>query len=253
LGTLYHAILEALFNRVKAEDGRFFGDRIDRYEAFLDEEIEGVLREAEKSEGAFQESVYGMLKTRIRSTLKDFLRNEKSLLDQALILSTELHLSLPDTFGDFSLLLEGRADIALLDSQDRIILIDYKTQRTPSAQELIPDEQGFLRNLQMAAYIKMIEAQTQKPVETAVFYSLENRKPQLVVSNKDKPKKNSKLPLRRADYQNAVDQVDRVVERIIDSLDRGEYPILPVQKRYLCAQCTVTDVCRIPFSGGDRK
>ena len=253
LGTLYHAILEALFNRIKQEDERFFGDRVDHYEAFLDEEIEGALRGAEKSEGAFQESVYGMLKARIRSTLRDFLRDNTLLLDQARILSTELYLSFPYSLGDFSLLLEGRADIALLDSQDRIILIDYKTQRTPGPRELVPDRSDFLQNLQMAAYIKMIEAQEQKSVETAVFYSLENRKPQLVVSPRDKPNKRSILPLRRGDYQNAVDQVDRVVTRIIESLDQGSYPILPLQRRSLCALCTVTDVCRIPFSGGDRK
>ncbi len=162
-------------------------------------------------------------------------------------------LSYPYTIGNFSLTLEGRADIALLDSQDRIVLIDYKTQRTPRSRELIPDENLLTQNLQMAAYIKMIEAETNKSVGTAVFYSLENRKPHVVVGNREKSKSNSPLPVSREDYQNAVAQVDDVVAKIIESLDRGAFPILPVQKRSLCAQCTVAEICRIPFSGGDRK
>lgn len=249
LGTLYHRILERLFRRIAAEETRFRADRLGRYLEFLEEELDAALAEGAAREGAFQESVYGMLRTRLSASLEAYLEKDAPLLDGCAILGAEHPLR--RDYPEIGTALSGIADLVLRSNDGTLALVDFKTGLMPAAADLVGDEGEAPANLQMAAYIRMLEGEGSERVEQARFYSLDNRDYRRVVAAEGPKRSNSLLPLPRQEYQGAVDAVDAVLRSCASHLESGFYPVPPPAGRQVCASCAVTSVCRIVFSGGE--
>jgi CRISPR/Cas system-associated exonuclease Cas4 (RecB family) len=257
LGTLYHRILERLFMRIKQEDRCFRGDNFVMYQSYLKEETKATLEEARSREGAFQESIYAMLEQRILAALSDYLKGDLMILDGAEILGAEYPLRKNYAPGEPRLI--GFADIVLEDKTEGIILTDFKTGAIPTKKELLAGEKDAPENMQMAAYIAMIEnphaaAQTEegddkkRMVTTARFYSIDNREYRRVVSEKEEQERNL-IP--RTDYDKEVASVDKVFGEVTEAMKQGAYQTPKNHKQKICGKCTVSSVCRIPFIGGE--
>lgn len=258
LGILYHRILERLFMRIKQEDRCFQGDNFLMYQSYLKEETKATLEEARSREGAFQESIYAMLEGRIVAALSDYLMADLLILDEAEILGAEYPLQKTYTPGEPRLI--GFADMVLEDKTGGIILTDFKTSVIPTKKELIAGEKDAPENVQMAAYIAMIEnsragtAQKEegddkkRAVTTARFYSIDNREYRRVVSEKEEQEKNV-IP--RTDYEKEVASVDTVFGEVTEAMKQGAYQAPKNHNRKICGKCTVSSVCRIPFIGGE--
>jgi len=249
LGILYHRILERFFLRLQAEETRFHADRLPQYQIVLKEEVEAALLEQQDREGAFQESVYAMLAARIRAALSDYLETDKEYLNGCAIMGAEYPLT--RNYGALGINLTGTADLALRSGSGSIVLTDFKTAKAPGAADLTAGDDGLVGNLQMAAYIRMIEDNDAESVAEARFYSLDNRAYQKVVSPEPPARSNARLPVPREQYQSAVDAVDQTVAGIAENLMMGNYPIPDPDYRDVCAACRVASVCRIGYSGGE--
>jgi CRISPR/Cas system-associated exonuclease Cas4 (RecB family) len=249
LGKLYHRILERFFLRIKNE-GRFRAEHIPIYKKYIQEEVDNALREAKNKEGAFQESVFEMLRERISSALNYYLDEDAETLNGCIVIGPELPLR--RKFDGIDVALSGISDLIVEDENQNTIITDYKTGVMPKASELLAeDDDAIPLNVQIAAYISMIEDSKQTNVKTARFYSLDNRKFQKVVSDIPPSRKNSKLPVERDTYQKEIDDVEIVFRLMIDQMNVGEYFIPPQKERLFCNECRVSSVCRILFSGGD--
>lgn len=249
LGKLYHRILERLFKRIAAEDARFRKENQKLYLNFLEEELDAALAEGAAREGAFQESVYGMLRTRLSASLGAYLETDSPLLDGCAILGAEHPLR--RDYPEIGMALSGIADLVLRSNDGALALVDFKTGLMPAAADLVGDEKSAPANLQMASYIRMLEREGSERVEQARFYSLDNREYRHVVAAEGPKRSNALLPLPRQEYQGAVDAVDAVLRSCADHLQSGSYPVPPPAGRQVCASCAVTSVCRIVFSGAE--
>lgn len=255
LGILYHRILERLFMRIKQEWGRFRGEDISTYKTYLMEETQKALAEARSAEGAFQESIYAMLENRIVAALSDYLESDKAILNRAAILGAEYPLR--KLYSPTEPLLTGIADLVLEYEDGGLILTDFKTSLLPAKKDLHADEREAPENVQMAAYIAMIEnryAHTDqdggdepKAVKTARFYSIDKRTYRQVVSEKEE---NEKKHIPRTAYEREVAAVDKVFAAVWEAMNRGSYQVPKNPKPEICGTCTVSSVCRIPFIGG---
>ncbi|MDR2535321.1 MAG: PD-(D/E)XK nuclease family protein [Treponema sp.] len=250
LGVLYHRILERFFKRIKNEDSSFKGENLFLYKTYIIEETQNALKEARSREGAFQESIYAMLERRITAALTDYLTQDLSVLMNAEIIGSEY--ALEKTYSPIEPRLIGKTDLALEYRDGGLILLDFKTGTMPTKKELLLGDREYPEDLQMAAYIAMIEddgdKDSIKTVKTARFYSIDNREFQRVVSEKEEHEKDI-IP--RIDYTQAVEAVDKVFAKVTETMNLGAYPVPKYPKRKNCAGCKVSSVCRIPFVGGE--
>ncbi|QQO09889.1 PD-(D/E)XK nuclease family protein [Breznakiella homolactica] len=250
LGILYHTILERFFLRLKNSGDPFLADRLPEYKTIMREEIAAALEDARSREGAFQESVYGMLTDRIYAALSDYLDNDAEIIDRSAILGPEFPLR--KTYASAEIALSGIADLLLQDKNGSYVLTDFKTGRIPAAAELAADgDDSVPANVQMAAYIGMAESGGKPKVRTARFYSLDQRKYQKLVDDEAPPRSNLLFPVPREGYENEVLAVDRLFSQVLDHIGGGRYPVPDAGSRWVCADCRVSSVCRIPFMGGE--
>ncbi|MDR2486177.1 MAG: PD-(D/E)XK nuclease family protein [Treponema sp.] len=255
LGILYHRILERLFMRIKQERGRFRREDISAYKIYLIEETQEALAEARSAEGAFQESIYAMLENRIVAALSDYLESDKAILNRAEILGAEYPLR--KIYSPTEPLLTGIADLVLAYEDGGLILTDFKTGLLPAKKDIHAEERDAPENVQMAAYIAMLEnrhaaadqdgGDKPKAVKTARFYSIDKRTYLQVVSEKEE---NEKKHIPRTAYEKEVAAVDKVFAAVWEAMNRGSYQIPKNPKPDICGTCKVSSVCRIPFTGG---
>ncbi|MDR0525256.1 MAG: PD-(D/E)XK nuclease family protein [Spirochaetaceae bacterium] len=246
LGSLYHAILENFFKRLKTEDRPFRKELLEVYTKYIEEETQKALKKARGREGAFQESIYAMLEQRICAALTDYLREDAAVLDGAKIVDAEYLLQ--KIYPGEDLRLIGKADVVMIHKAGGFILTDFKARRIPAKKKLFAEDQAYPEDLQMAAYIAMLEDKSQtEEVGTARFYSIDNRAFQYVVSEQEE---NEKKVLSRRDYEPEVASVDVVFGLAAEALKQGVYPAPKNPDPKKCAACDVSGVCRIPFIGG---
>jgi CRISPR/Cas system-associated exonuclease Cas4 (RecB family) len=248
LGTLYHRILEKLYLRIK-DERRFRAEHLPIYKKYIHEETDAALHEARNKEGAFQESVFEMLRERINAALMQYLELDAEHLNGCIVIGPEQ--ALRKNFSGIDAALSGITDLVVEDENGNTILTDYKTGVMPLVSELVAeDDDATPLNMQMAAYISMIEDSGKTVVKTARFYSIDKRKFQQVVSDIPPSRKNSKLPVERSAYQKEVDDVEIIFKEMIDHMNAGKYFVPQQKDRHYCSECRVSSVCRIPFSGG---
>jgi RecB family exonuclease len=248
LGKLYHRILEKFFLKIK-DEGRFRAEHLPIYKKYIYEETDAALHEARNREGAFQESIYGMLRERINAALVQYIETDAENLNGCIIVGPEMPLR--KKINGIDAALSGISDLVAEDENGKTILTDYKTGVMPAVSELLANNDELPLNMQMAAYINMIEDSGKTIVHTARFYSIDNRKFQNVVSAIPPKRINAKLPVERIAYQKEVDDVEFVFRKIIDHMNTGTYFVPPLKERRFCNECRVSSVCRISFSGGE--
>ena len=158
VGTLYHHIIEAIFKRIQENgDGRFHSALlVDEYQTYIMEETRIAIAESQMNEGAFQESVYDMLRPRIMAAISDYL--VRADIDGAKVLGAEIPLR--REYPPSETALSGKADLVLQDSAGDLLVMDFKTASLPPAAALVATddaETAIPQDVQMAAYINMIE------------------------------------------------------------------------------------------------
>ncbi|MDR1324958.1 MAG: PD-(D/E)XK nuclease family protein [Treponema sp.] len=257
IGTLYHRIIEAIFKRIQEHgDGRFHSALIaDEYQTYIIEEVRIAIAEAQMNEGAFQESVYDMLRPRIMAAINDYL--VRADIDGAKVLGAEIPLR--REYPPSETALSGKTDLVLQDSAGDLLVMDFKTASLPLAAALIATDDAdtaIPQDVQMAAYINMIEhihnaADTSDTndappplVTRARFYSIDNRKFCDVVDEKG-GKGKYHLPRTPEEYQREKDGVNALFAQVSDTVKQGAYQV--TKDRSNCGACTVSSVCRHAF------
>ncbi|MDR0569426.1 MAG: PD-(D/E)XK nuclease family protein [Spirochaetaceae bacterium] len=247
MGKLYHNILENFLEKYfKAEGRKFSKESLTIYAEYLAEETREALKKARWKDGAFQNSIYEMLERRICAALTEYLEKDEEVLDGAEVIGAEYILQ--KTYPAEDMRLVGRADAAMIKAGG-LLLTDFKTAAIPGKKEVFAGDREYPDNLQMAAYIGMIENSKPEQVSAARFYSIDNREFRAVVSEHEADEKKT-LP--RKGYEKEVASVDTVFHLASQALKQGVYaaPKNPDPKK--CARCPVSSVCRLPFIGGSR-
>jgi CRISPR/Cas system-associated exonuclease Cas4 (RecB family) len=244
LGRLYHGILERLWTWIKENHGRFQIQEKNTYKKYLDEEIRRAIDTAQNNEGYFQKPLYDMLKPRIKAALEDYLDYDAENLHGKTVAGAEYPLrktyAVPPA-------LSGIAD-CVLKGEEGYIIRDYKTKGMPATGELWAGDDDFPKNVQMAAYIAMLETSGKRDggalaadavVYDARFYSIDNREFRPVI-DEDNP---------HTGYEREIAAVDRIVEKIALAMRNGEYMVPKNISRRVCNDCAVSSVCRKPYIG----
>ncbi|OHE68112.1 MAG: hypothetical protein A2Z99_15335 [Treponema sp. GWB1_62_6] len=256
LGSLYHRVLERLFIWIRETDGRFRAERLVVYKEALARETDAALAEAAVNEGAFQESVYGMLRGRLFASLAAYLDADSTRLDSAAITGAELPLRRP--YDECGLALSGVADLVALKNDGTYALVDFKTGLMPRAADLVCDDEGAIGDYQLASYIRMIEASdpgtsgsAPPRVSEARFYSIDYREFRQLLADHPERRSRTGIPVDREEYDASLAAVDDAVQAVAGALGGAHYPVPAPGRRNVCFACRVSTVCRLPFAGGE--
>ncbi|MFQ3547291.1 MAG: PD-(D/E)XK nuclease family protein, partial [Termitinemataceae bacterium] len=266
IGILYHKILQSFFTALTNQ--RLHMTNLPEYQDLMKQLVAREIADMRNQEGAFQESVYGMLHNRIEQAMLDFLLTAlgtpqkgirdaaQTYLDNCVVIGSEYPLTY--NYPTFGITLAGISDLILQDSTGNILILDFKTNTLPTTGELLPNQEGRLGNYQMISYIRMAESQLKKPVSRAAFYSIDQRKLFEVLSPKGislqtaQERNKSRLPVTRDSIETLVtDILEQQIKEIIDFLRKGCYPVPKLEDRDVCSTCQVKSVCRITFTGGE--
>jgi RecB family exonuclease len=235
LGNLYHSILQKFFTWLKNDTGVFHSSDLENYKKRLNEEIKTAIDEAQNRDGYFQKPMFDMLRPRIKAALESYLEADAGTLDGCRVLGAEypLHKNYTE-----ERVLSGVADLVL--EKNGYILTDFKTSYIPDVKDLYIAKTDFPKNIQMAAYINMLEtgdSETAKTVDTARFYSLDNREFRYVASEESP----------RSMYDDEVRAVDTLTALVMEAMRRGDYQTPERKPRKDCIKCSVSSVCRNTF------
>lgn len=253
IGTLYHKILETFFSSIKdsAMNQILNPDNpgvLDDYLPRIDAAVEAGITAAkgsplskellQKQKDAYTEKV--------RNCILDFCREFYGCS----VAGIEREISMiPD---DKIYLYTGKIDLVLRTNDGNIILIDFKTGKSPSKKSCFPatDDENLLENFQFAMYIKLWEHEHPDPddaVTGCCFYEIANCEKKIIVGKTNRESK----------YRPDMDASIALLEKYADvyagavssgSLDSGIQPVFTD-----CTICRYKTICRSTYTvSGDR-
>ncbi|MCX7655530.1 MAG: PD-(D/E)XK nuclease family protein [Treponemataceae bacterium] len=264
-GKVYHAVLEGFLKALQAQ-GPLQKDRLAEYQSILDSYIHRIFASYEAQEGPFEAEIFRMRKNRLKARLHDYLKNDIEHLANQRIVGVEFdgaryslssYAGGEDVSACSTYYLTGRIDLLTLHPDGFLTITDFKRGHLPKSSQLVVQESASpaIENqydIQLAAYIKMVEATpiegSLRTVRWARLYSLEEGKFQKVVDPEGLSRQNSRLPLPRDSYESTLDMVDWLCDEYIEALERGVFPVPDIEHQEVCTNCPVRSVCRIPFS-----
>ncbi|MCE1196907.1 PD-(D/E)XK nuclease family protein, partial [bacterium] len=242
-GSLSHALIRMLLQRIQETDGEFVPERVDAYRGWIDEIFDVALAQTLRQQGPALEPSLAAAKLKIQDRIERLLAFEEAFSAEGWgIGDFEVSLAMP--LESLGVALQGRADrIAVGTSPDgasrRTAIIDYKKGATPKKREFLANADGMLRDFQLAGYAAMAEGAGDK-VEEALYWSIEAGKAVYVFgSGKERPDRDSFEPERRA-FDEALGSAAAVIKA-------GTF-LAATPGRDACRNCAAKALCRALYS-----
>ncbi|MDR2070764.1 MAG: PD-(D/E)XK nuclease family protein [Treponema sp.] len=238
LGLLYHEILKDLFIRIRAEDRVFKQGRLGDYNAWVEEITFAAARNHPAFQGPLAVPLVVSQAKAIARRIKALLKVESQYFDGYAAADIEFSLDLEQD----GILLNGILDRVSVSPEDSPVIIDYKTGAPPSKAESTGADDTPLRDFQMPMYVKLYEAKTGVPVETACFLSINNHDVTAVIGSLGKKRGHS-----RGAYQETLDVFDGCTRKFAESLDALDF-VPPETDLAACSKCDYRCLCRTNFA-----
>ncbi len=250
IGSLYHAALETFFRELGASQAVFDPEQIDSYQLRLME----IVRElSAQGPGMIPTFVYVALEPLAERVFARLLEHDALLIPWHRVESVEeWEQTIEAEEGAF---LVGRVDRVTRSPAGELTLVDYKKRGVPTGKSQnggekdatgiaeVPEEARVVErdrigSVQIPFYIRLLE-DTGRRVASAAYYSLEEGKPQTVVS--DDPV-GGKPVMTRERMDEILVLLDDIVRDTVRRLFAGDYSC-----EEGCPGCSFRGVCRTKF------
>lgn len=285
IGTLYHEIIRRVLDTYKEarlplslKDGRLPLET----EASVKNSVHDVITGLPDSCGLGSDlspltvESFRMQETSIVQKLTDFFYEFIGWFSGFFVLETEKTLTLESE----NRILKGTIDCVLENAASgSVCIVDFKTGDTPGFAECIKLPESELSDFQLASYIELYESSARSAgdrVETAGFFSINNKEPTAIVGSlvsaltgKKKPYYNTHILPRDGVYKDGLSSVDGTLEALekaaqayaaalsdkdlslfTDPLRTGFFPDGSRVPYKTCAQCAHKALCRTTYNLG---
>jgi hypothetical protein len=253
LGDVYHAALEALFSRIKAEDDRFRPERVDAYRLFLGSCLGEAFGRLAEKRGAFVAVILEAYRGRLEAYLSGLLETELEKFPNLEIeaLEEELELDYPEFAqsgpGSMGVVLRGRID-RISRSEKGAVIIDYKKGRVPERLQVAPDDSGSIAEAQIPCYLRLVTSSGEE-LDSAWYISIEgnDRLPSgsAVCAFGDVDAKGKGSYVGREELEGLLASFDAVLGDTARGIAAGSYPLAPKEtQKDICRDCGARGICR---------
>jgi len=154
--------------------------------------------------------------------------------------------------------LNGKLDCILEDSssneEKKYIIIDFKLKNTPKRIECNGDGENGLSDFQLPMYITLAQENEKIKVHTALFYSILNLEPQVIIGVVEDNQTKKITPYRTNDrilhnsekYNHIMEEFNIKAEQFADEIATGNFSVYECQNNK-CNECNYNRICRTAY------
>jgi len=153
--------------------------------------------------------------------------------------------------------LNGKLDCILEDrteKESKYIIVDFKLKNLPKRADCTGGEDDELRNFQLPMYITLAEENEKIKVHTALFYSILNLEPEVIIGVvEDKyneisiPKKEGDCILRNSDrYKQILKEFNQKAKQFADEIKNTDFSVFETDYNE-CNDCNYNRICRTTY------
>jgi len=262
-GLVYHAILNNFFTELKNNNPILLKPVQSNKDISLPESYNKLLEKSiNQIFDAFpllnQNRMSALTARLLSAGKKDFKYNLEIFLSQFLLYfagcsvegSESSYQLEQDTYT-----MRGTVDCILKDAESQYIIVDFKLKYMPDRSDCIADnEENELADFQLPMYITLTEETKQYKVYTALFYSIVDLKPEVIIgticnSNTEKtiPAKKENQIIRESErYDIIFKEFKNKTKQFADEISTGNFTIFK-QKNNDCLDCDYQRICRTVY------
>ena len=147
--------------------------------------------------------------------------------------------------------LNGKLDCVLQSARDEYIIVDFKLKWIPDRTDCTGDEEYALCNFQLPMYITLTEENEKIKVNTALFFSILDAKPQVIfgaIENADNneiiPKKEgNRIQRESAKFSAIIGDFNQKAEQFASEIKTGNFTVYEKDFNE-CNKCNYHRICR---------
>jgi hypothetical protein len=159
-----------------------------------------------------------------------------------------------------SFFLNGIVDCILEDARENsenrgnVLIVDFKLRRLPDPADCTGESETGLANFQLPLYLCLAEENENRPVHTALFFSITDVKPQVLFGMIQNGRTHACLPAKENDrimregdfFQQIMNEFEEKTERFVREISRGEFFTFKPEFEK-CGACNYQRVCRTTY------
>jgi hypothetical protein len=237
-GNIYHKALQLFFGSLKDRNEPFLFEKLDDYCTQMDNIADDVMASFSQGKNSFQNWLLKIKTPSIKECLKRCLTENAVALDNKKVIGAEYGAT---NLIEDDLFLFGRTDLVLCSEDGDLMLLDYKkTKGGRSIRDSYLDENGGIKDIQIPAYIMLLENELCAKVSAARYYFMEEKEKNIYDIIQDSEKKK-----RREDIDMEIKHVEDLAAKAVGAVRGGMFPAArPVNFRFACKNCDYMSVCR---------
>jgi hypothetical protein len=154
--------------------------------------------------------------------------------------------------------LNGKLDCILEDrseDESKYIIVDFKLKRTPKRKDCSGDGENALANFQLPMYITLVEENENIKVHTALFYSILELKPTVLIGTTEDKFTNKVSPFFKKDqilidsdkYNQILEEFIQKTNLFADEIETGNFSVFET-KFHKCNECKYRRICRTVYT-----
>ncbi|MDR2738803.1 MAG: PD-(D/E)XK nuclease family protein [Treponema sp.] len=258
IGSVYHAILNWFFIAVK-KTGRVlsplqngilpweYSDLLMECVGTILEGLPALLPEKKPEMSALTVRLIRAESKNIREKLEAFLTAFLAYFAGYRVMGSETSWKL----NRESYYLNGKVDCMLesVGKNSDTVIVDFKLYYMPDWNSCTASGHEGLTNFQLPLYMTLMEEQGGKPVDTALFFSILQARPQIIfgmIENRETGKSQPKEPLPEEQLQLVMDEFRRKAEQYVAEISTGNFSTISNNFKK-CADCDYHSVCRTTY------
>jgi len=267
-GSVYHAVLNEFFTRLR-ETGKPLGEPVKTetdytlpcpYQKILKDSVEEVFNCFPVIESDRKTRISALTGRLLYAGKEDFYYHLEKCLAYFLTYFAGCYVSGSESYYTIqkdSYLLNGYVDCILKDTRegdDKYIIVDFKRKSAPKRAEYSAQDENPMTDFQLPMYITLAEQKDNIKVYTALFYSILNLQPEVVIGTvsdiyegKINPKKQEDQILRESEsYIKIFDEFENKTKQFVKEILSGNFSVFP-QERNNCYDCDFNRICRTVY------
>lgn len=235
-GILLHGVLQRLFERIKASEGRFEPAKTAHYQRILEEVIPEVFAEYARTRPKFLEPAWTETMDRSRVYISNLLDLEGKHFAGYRIVELEYRaeepLDIPCAGHPVDLI--GRIDRISASNRGHLIL-DYKSRNILRASDVRGDSDA--RSLQLPLYIRLAETGGFEVTE-AWYVSLKEGKYYPILFEDDSKS------IDREEMEGIIEEVMELIAGMLGRIESGDFTLPREEAGPPCGGCDFRTICR---------
>ncbi|MDR0322526.1 MAG: PD-(D/E)XK nuclease family protein [Treponema sp.] len=267
-GSVYHAILNDFFIELKTKDepllkpnSNDFGLELPPpYKKLLEQSINRIFNafpiiksDREYKISAITERLLHAGKKDYQEHLENCLAHFLSYFEGCSVVGSESYYTLESD----SCLLNGYIDCILKDTSEnteKYIIVDFKRKMMPKRADCTTKDENPLTDFQLPMYITLAEENEKYKVYTALFYSILEVKPEVIIGSVINKTSDKIIPAKEEDriernselYNRIFEEFKIKTNQFKDEISTGNFTVFP-EKNSGCFDCKYQRICRTVY------